>query len=372
MSGEEGTPFVEPTDHKQTFPCEQCGANLAWNPEAESLRCTHCGHVQSMTGGQGVHKHDFAGAIARARRQPAGALVQGGHDVRCDGCGAQTAVSGQADRCPFCGSPVVLEVKELGEMFAPEGVLPFKLDKRKATDCYTRWISKLWFAPNDLKKLAQQHGMDGVYLPYWCYDSHTATRYIGQRGEYYYVTQTYTDNQGRTQTRQVRHTRWYGRSGTVQHHFADILVCASPTLPAKMIDRLEPWDLKELRSYDAAYLSGFVAERYKHSLEESFKPAEAKMTPKIIQLVNADIGGDTQRILSMHVTHNDVLFKHLLLPLWISSFRYKGKTYRFIVNARSGEVAGERPWSKAKIILTVLFVIAVIATIVILVQRSQG
>jgi len=157
----------------------------------------------------------------------------------------------------------------------------------------------------------------------------------------------------------------------VQVAFDDILVCGSQSLPEALINKLEPWDLPELRPFDAGYLSGFVAERYKLGLEDGFKVAEIRMHPEIRAAIESDIGGDTQRIHDMQVHHADVRFKHLLLPLWISSFRYKEKTYRFVVNARSGEVAGERPWSVVKIAGAVILGIAVIVGIVLLVQSRQ-
>jgi Zn finger protein HypA/HybF involved in hydrogenase expression len=361
----------EPTSHKRTFPCEQCGSALEFKPGSDTLHCPHCGHTQAISAGADIQEYDFRTALSRARRSSASALVPGGHTVQCEGCGAQSVVAGQASRCPFCGSPVVVETQELGEVFVPESLLPFNFDAKQAKQRYEAWVAGLWFAPNDLKKRAHQHGMDGVYLPYWTYDSSTSTRYTGQRGEYYYVTETYTDSQGKTQTRQVRHTRWYPASGTVHVEFDDVLVCGSETLPRKLIEKLEPWDLGSLRAFDAGYLSGFFAERYKIGLEDGFKIAEERMVPRIRGAIESDIGGDTQRILSMAVRHADVTFKHLLLPLWISSFKYKEKTFRFVVNARSGEVAGERPWSVAKIVLTVLLVIAVIATIAVIVKMQQ-
>jgi DNA-directed RNA polymerase subunit RPC12/RpoP len=362
-----------PTANKQMFPCEQCGSALEFKPGSDTLRCPHCGHTQALPGAAGgvIHEHDFSQGIARARRQPAEALVKDGHNVQCEGCGAQTVVAGQAARCPFCGSPVVMAIRELGEIFTPESLLPFKLDARAAKERYLAWVGGLWFAPSDLKRLANQHGMDGVYMPYWCYDSNTSTRYRGERGEHYYVSESYKDDKGDTQTRQVRHTRWHNVSGTVEVVFDDVLVCGTETLPRKLLDKLEPWDLPELRAFDAGYLSGFIAERYKIGLEDGFTAAEARMVPKIRSAIEQDIGGDDQRIGTMNIHHRDVRFKHLLLPLWISSFRYKEKAYRFIVNARSGQVSGERPWSVVKIVLLVLAVIAVIAAIVVLVKRNQ-
>ena len=367
----QGDETEDPTAHKRNFPCEQCGSALEYKPGSETLHCPRCGHTQAILGGAAVRAHDFSQGLARARRGAASAMVKDGHTVQCEGCGAQTVVGGQAARCPFCGSPVVVEIKELGQAIVPEAVLPFGLDARKAKERYEAWVGKLWFAPGDLKKLARQHGMDGVYLPYWSYDSQTTTRYEGERGEHYHVTERYTDNEGKSQTREVQRTRWHSARGTVAVPFDDVLVCGSTTLPRPLIERLEPWDLPALKGFEPAYLSGFVAERYKLGLEEGFKVAEERMIPTIRDAIESDIGGDEQRIGSMDVKHADVRFKHLLLPLWISSFRYQEKVYRFVVNARTGEVAGERPWSVLKIVLTVLAVLAVLAVIVVLTRRAQ-
>lgn len=369
MAEGDGDPTIALGEGKMTFPCEQCGSALEYKPGTEHLKCPHCDHTQAISGDKAVFEHDFEDMLRRLRRAPPAAL--GGHTVQCEGCGAQATVSGQAQRCAFCGNPVVMEVRDLGEIIPPESLLPFGIDARKAKERFEAWVGSLWFAPNDLKKLATAHGIDGVYLPYWTYDSKTTTRYMGMRGDYYYVTESYTDNEGKRQTRQVRKTRWRPASGTVKVTFDDVLVCASATLPRPLIERLEPWDLKNLRGFEAAYLSGFIAERYKLGLEDGFKVAEERMEPKIRSAIDRDIGGDTQQILSMSVRHADVTCKHILLPLWISSFRYKEKVFRFIVNARTGEVAGERPWSAVKITVAVVLLLAVVITIVVLAQRGR-
>jgi hypothetical protein len=75
--------------------------------------------------------------------------------------------------------------------------------------------------------------------------------------------------------------------------------------------------------------------------------------------VNRDIGGDHQRITTLSTTHSAITYKHVLLPMWICSYRFRSKVYRFLVNARTGEVQGQRPWSWIKITLTALLVGAV-------------
>ncbi|MBL7918471.1 MAG: primosomal protein N' (replication factor Y) - superfamily II helicase, partial [Bacteroidia bacterium] len=88
------------------------------------------------------------------------------------------------------------------------------------------------------------------------------------------------------------------------------------------------------------------------------------MDGSITGSVKSDIGGDVQTISSMNTSYNDITFKHILLPLWISAYKYNNKTYRFTINARTGEVQGERPYSFWKIFFLVVSVIAVIAAII--------
>ncbi|MEM9301500.1 MAG: hypothetical protein AAGE01_05285 [Pseudomonadota bacterium] len=354
-----------------SVPCEGCGARLEYAPGTEVLECPYCGNRQAIvrTGGE-IREYRLDAALAEHTRTRLDDLLPSGQAVSCENCSAITVLEHQADRCPYCDSPVVVDL-EAGKaaIYAPESVLPFGLDRNAAKQAFRRWVKGLWFAPNDLWKRARAEAIDGVYLPYWTFDSRTATRYTGQRGEHYWVTEHYTDAEGQRRSRQVRRTRWYPATGTVRVDFDDLLICATRSLPDKLIYALEPWDLGHLRPFAPAYLSGFLAERYRVELNEGFDIADQRMRPRIRTSIHAAIGGDEQRINSMDVAHSDVHFKHLLLPLWISSFRYRRRVYRFIVNARTGEVAGERPWSWLKITLAVIAVLVLLGLGLGLAQR---
>ena len=60
-----------------------------------------------------------------------------------------------------------------------------------------------------------------------------------------------------------------------------------------------------------------------------------------------------------------------LLPEWISAYRYRNRSFRFLVNARTGEVQGERPWSWMKIASTAAGVTALLASAVTLFLMTQ-
>ena len=59
------------------------------------------------------------------------------------------------------------------------------------------------------------------------------------------------------------------------------------------------------------------------------------MDGEIQQLVRKDIGGDHQQIQSLETRHLGVTFKHILLPIWIASYRYREELFQIM--ARSGQ-----------------------------------
>jgi predicted RNA-binding Zn-ribbon protein involved in translation (DUF1610 family) len=271
--------------------------------------------------------------------------------VQCESCAAlvEPSPTHEAFPCPYCGSSIVARERSQ-RLIKPQAVLPFRIVRDEALRQYRHWIRTRWFAPNALKKLARvEDRLKGMYTPYWTYDAATVTRYTGKRGEEYTVSVT-RNGKRTTETR----VRWYPAAGTVSRHFDDMLVVGSASLPRELAEELEPWDLDNLVGYQDEYLSGFTAERYQVDVRSGWARARERMADVIRGDIHRDIGGDRQQISSMHTDHSAITFKHVLLPLWICSYRYKAKAYRFLVNARTGEVQGERPWSWIKITLAVI------------------
>lgn len=353
------------SSQQRQFPCRNCGANLVFAPGQVALVCPYCrteNIVEAL--GEAVEELDFQVTLATAAQ---GEETVEALTVHCEACGAEQTLAANvtADRCAFCGAAIVTG-PETHASLKPRSLLPFHVPAAQAMELFLDWVASRWFAPNDLKRHAEAGGLKGVYIPYWTYDCATRTKYTGERGEDYWTTETYTAHEnGRavTKTRQVRKTRWYPASGMVSNTFDDVLVLASHSLPRKYTESLEPWDLGNLVPYREEYLAGFVAERYQMGLEEGFEDAKGKMEEPIRQSIRRDIGGDHQRIHSMNTRYEQITFKHLLLPLWISAYRYRDKVFRFLVNARTGEVCGERPYSMWKIAVLTLFCAIVFAVI---------
>jgi DNA-directed RNA polymerase subunit M/transcription elongation factor TFIIS len=351
-----------PVNDMENVICPNCGASLSYKPGTTRLICEHCGSSFEIKAEGPVldpqKENDLAAALAgngQVSQQQGQVFV-----VKCPACGAETAMEKNifSSECAFCGSPITV-APDARSIANPQAVLPFALEKQAAMSEFNHWLRRLWFAPNALKKSATSERLNGIYLPFWTYDANTESAYQGERGEHYNETVRRVVN-GREENVQVMKTRWFSASGHVSRAFNDVLIAASQALPKNYLDLLEPWDLSNLVAYDQRYLSGFKAEVSQVTLQEGFNAAKQVMGVAINQDACRDIGGDEQRVHSIQTQYSATTYKNILLPAWLSVYRYGDKVYRFIVNARTGEVHGERPYSVIKIILAVLAAIVIL------------
>jgi len=353
----------------QRFPCPGCGGDLAFDPKENCLVCPYCGRKEPIPESDAQIEERAFEDYLRPGSERLGRVAENAIEVSCTRCGATVTFTPPevAGECPFCGSTIVAQPRAADPMVAPEAVLPFGITKRQGQEAINRWLSSLWFAPNALKKLAYQQSVSGVYIPFWTYDASTRSAYTGERGEHYFDTEQYTerDAQGNavTKTRQVQRTRWYSASGNVARSFDDLLIPATRSVSRPRLASLEPWDLNQLHPYEPAFLSGFKAQRYQVELPEGFEEAKTIMAQVIEGDVRNDIGGDEQRIRSVNTSYYDITFKHILLPVYIGAYRFNQKVYQVMINARTGEVQGDRPYSIVKITLLIIFLLIVIGTI---------
>jgi DNA-directed RNA polymerase subunit RPC12/RpoP len=358
------------------YPCPACGASQVFDPADGQLTCRYCGHkdpIPETTDGIQEYPYDeYLRAPGRLTK-----LSEHARDYACSSCGAVITFTGDelSDACAFCGTSVVVQPKESDPLVSPVGIVPFRIPQVQATQCINEWLKHRWFAPNALKRFAGEETISGVYLPFWTYDADTTSHYTGERGEHYWETETYTDTDtnGNTvqRTRQVEKTRWYTASGTVGRQFDNVLVPATTSVHEKHLTKLGPWDLGVLRAYDTAYLAGFKSQRYQVELPDGFAEAKGFMASVIHGDVTDDIGGDEQRVFSVNTSYFNVTFKYILLPVYIGAYRFNDRPYQVLVNALSGQVHGDRPYSAWKITFLVLVILAVAALVYIYVQSQQ-
>jgi predicted RNA-binding Zn-ribbon protein involved in translation (DUF1610 family) len=367
------------------LPCRQCGAQLAFRPGAGRLVCPFCGAENEIEGaGQavgpwgertgadtGIKELDYEKALADLLEA---AEMEETAAIRCPGCGAEISFDPTtlADQCPFCATPLARSGSQPHRHPKPQGVLPFALEGREARERMRRWLGSRWFAPGGLRKFAEAgRPLAGVYLPHYTYDAVGEADYAGQRGDAYFVTRTRIVN-GKSQAYQERRIRWRPVAGHVRHVFDDVLVPASDSLAGEAEYGGRSWDLAALEPYRPEFLAGFRAEAPQRALDQGYAKAQAVMEQVLVRDVKFDIGGDAQQVTSMRARYSDVTFKHVLLPVWLASYRWRNKAYQVVVNGRTGAVSGERPYSGWKIAVAVVLALVVGAALGYVVAVSQG
>jgi len=353
---------VRPVD-TDTFPCENCGGNMTFEPENNALVCAYCGNKKVISDQHNeIIEYDYETAQTDESKDWGVETTV----IKCENCGAETVLGSydSAQFCTFCGSPHVIKT-DAAAGIPPESLIPFKISDKKAMENFGDWIKKRYMAPRALKRSYSIKGIKGVYVPFWTYDSETVSTYTGEGGTYYYVTETYTtveNGKTVTRTRQVRHTRWWPTSGVYSEAFDDVMVNASKQVRDKEVSGIEAYNLTELVGYKAGYLSGFYAERYSIGLKEGWSLACDDIKDRIQRGIIRKINADEVRNLQFKTQHNNIKFKHILLPIWISSYTFKNKIYNFMINGQTGQVSGKAPLSIGKVFFMIMIGICIVLT----------
>lgn len=344
---------------------------MEYSEKIGKMECPFCGNQQEVpTADDMIVENDFREAISLTGQEEG--LDKEMKEIGCDNCGAKTMV--EPDKvtveCPFCGSKNINEGAHDTKSIKPQGLIPFSIDEKKAVKIFEEWIGKGFWQPSSLKKkVSGVDTIDGVYVPFWTYDAKTASNWTADAGYYYYVTETYTDSDGNTKTRQVRKVRWVPASGYYSNFFDDVTVIASKGITQKRVEKIYPFDSEKRVNYDPKYLLGKEAEVYALDVEQGFEVADKIMDDYIKKEIIKRIPGDTYRDLRVRTRKDNITFKHLLYPIWIAAYIYNDKSYQVVINGDSGKISGKKPVSTIKIIIAVLLAIAIAVGIYFLVKN---
>ncbi len=342
----------EETDRK----CPQCGGVMEFNPSTGKLHCPYCDYEEEIKTSEAyvVRELDFNTAETDDAACDWGTSTK---TVTCKSCGASTVydVNQIAGTCPYCGSNQVTEVADQ-KIMAPGGVVRFKMTAKEAANKFTSWLKGKFFCPKAAKESAKPDAFKGVYIPYWTFDTNADAMYTGEYG----TERKYKDKDGKDRTEVI----WHPTRGHIETFIDDQLVCGSSQQNQAMIKGIEPFDLTDVSEYKPEYMAGFTAERYSVKLKDAWEKAKEAIKNILRRKAEEDIDRrhrtNHHRSVRLDPNYSDITYKYLLVPVWISSYKYNGKVYHFMINGQTGKVSGEAPVSKLKVFLTIVIVIAVI------------
>lgn len=351
-----------------TKSCPECGAPLVWIAERQTLGCAYCGTLlptaaaSDPVAAQAHLEHDLAEAL---QNPPGGRDWGSGHrEVRCGSCGAISIfIDGRvAQACDFCGSPKILAHESHGDAITPQSVLPFKVPDTAVRDAFRSWIGKRWFAPNALKAGATLDRLQGIYLPYWTFDARVSARWTAESGRMVSRQAQRRGADGKLQWVTEQTIVWTPVAGAFEHFFDDELVPGTEGVHRSLLKRIEPFPTttEHLRRYSPDFVRGWTVERYQIDLRQAQAINQGDMQNKVRMLAAQRVGNALQRNLQVDARYSGRTFKHVLMPVWLVSYRYHGKAYQLTANGWTAAMAGERPYSWIKIALAVLVCLIVL------------
>jgi len=353
---------MDATDRK----CPMCSAVMDFSPQTGGLKCLYCDYEQAIPSAAPAD----TGAPTAAMEQDFATAEETGNcdwgvekkSVICKSCGAESVydalqVSGE---CLYCCSNQVMEAAGK-KTLAPGGVCVFKIDVKRAGANFKNWLNKKWFCPSDAKKQANPEAFRGIYLPYWTFDADTSSQYDGEYGHY---------RTRKVKDRTERYTEWHATRGIHNEFIDDELVGGiDPKRPDMAIFSLaEPFNTADNLLYKPEYVAGFVAERYSVGLRDAWEKAKGfiakKLRRSIADKIVRENNANTSKVHNVATAYSNIKYKYLLLPVWVSTFKYKSKLYRFVVNGQTGKVGGHAPVSALRVSIAVVLALMALGVVI--------
>jgi LSD1 subclass zinc finger protein len=281
-------------------------------------------------------------------------LEQGLAGFDCRGCGASTTYDpgARALRCAFCGSTALERQPKPTGRVEPAWIVPFRVEREQAVAAFRRWLGKSFWRPFGLEDAAQLVSMEPVFVPCWRFAATTDTNWTADSSA----------------TPAFARADWCPVGGRAEGRVEDVLVLASGSLTASEVDDLEPFHLAEGRAYARGAAGDVPVEDFGVSRRGARPAARRRIEELEAGRCDAFVPGNSRNV-HVNVLVTDLTSDPVLVPVWINAYRWKERTFRFLVNGQTGEVVGRAPRSALKFALAVLAVVLVVGAVLLLASR---
>ena len=330
--------------------CPNCGGELVFDPSTQEYVCPYCRstYTQAKLDEMLAQKKQDEGngeeQAQEAKEFETDSQSGQGVVYSCPSCGAEivTDETTAATFCYFCHNPVVLEGRVSGE-FLPDRVIPFKISREKAVDAFLSYVRKKKYVPKDFFNEQQIEKMTGVYYPYWLYDTNVDGNLVANG------TRIRTWRSGDTEFTEtsIFDVR---RQGAIE--VDNLTRNALKKTSGELVEKVQPYDMKDLKAFSMGYLTGFMAEKRdigKNEFSGEFREEAGKYARQLLE--GSASGYATLKVTEGRYVPTRETYTYALLPVWVLTYRsLAGKFYYYAMNGQTGTVAGELPIDRKKLL----------------------
>ena len=330
------------------YKCPSCGGAIEFDSTLQKMKCPYCDtefDVDILIGYDEDLKNDREDELNWEREAGDEWSAEEKENMRvyvCESCGGEIIADETtgATACPFCGNPVVVKGSFSGDL-KPDYIIPFKLDKAAAKEALRRHLEGKRLLPRVFKSENKIDEIKGVYVPFWLFDTEADARIR------YDATTVRVWRDSKFEYTETRHYNIV-RCGTLL--FDRVPVDGSSKMDDSLMESIEPFDFSEAVPFQTAYLSGYLADRYDVSAEESKERANARVKQSTEDAFADTISGAyaTVRPVSSSVQLKCSEAKYALYPVWVLNSTWRGQRFTFAMNGQTGKFVGDLPMDKGK------------------------
>ena len=338
--------------------CMGCGATLKYTPATQNWKCEYCGAEYTISDIESFQEKSKLKAETNANN----VTIEDGKvsdkeysSYLCKNCGAEliTDENTVATSCVYCKSTAIINNRIKGVLL-PNKLIPFTKTKEDAINAFKSCTKGKLFAPKAFSDMKNLQEVSGVYVPFWLYDSVVDADFEAKgtkvtswtSGDYHYTK-----------------TDLYDVERTGNMEFEKVPADSSSKFEDDLMDSIEPYNYDDLKDFNEAYLSGFLAEKYDVSKEDASKRMEERVANTAIDECRKSASSYTTltpHLQNVKITKGNI--SYVMLPVWMLNIKYSGKLYHFAMNGTTGKFIGEIPMDKGKAFMyTMLFAISVFA-----------
>ena len=334
--------------------CPACNAPLHFNAKLGKMKCDYC---DSVFDPKDLKRVDTEEEKSQEK------IVQHENYVtyNCPDCGAEIVAdeNTSATFCLYCGNTAILKNKLSGE-FAPDKIIPFKVEKEDAVKAFKEVTKGKPFALKFFNQESNIEKITGLYVPFWLYELEVngSVKAVGTR------VSSWTSGD-----RHYTKTDFYDLEREGNMVYKRVPVDGSLKLDNDLMNSLEPFYFHYLEDYNHAYLSGYYAEKYDVTKEDAAQDAETRAIESTKKAMLNDMGNYASKTYkSDTLVSNIVKTEYVLLPIWMVNVKYNNEYYMFAMNGQTGEFIGNIPLDKKKVIIYIFMIFAFTFMLIMLVS----
>lgn len=331
--------------HEYKCPC--CSGALAFDSTVQKMKCPFCDtefEVETLKAydedlqNEGTDNLDWD---TNAGTQWTVDEATGLRSYVCRSCGGEIVgdENTAATECPFCGNHAIM-MQQFSGSLKPDYVIPFKLDKEAAKAQYKKHLMGKFLLPKVFKDENHIDEIKGIYVPFWLFDSDadadirfraTRTRSWSD-SDYNYVQTSYFS---------------IYRAGYIG--FDHVPVDGSTRMADDLMESVEPFNFSEAVDFQTAYLSGYFADKYDVSAEDSIGRANERIKNSTEDAFRNTVQGyATVTPEYSSVRLHDGKTKYAFYPVWLLNTTYKDEKFTFAMNGQTGKFVGNLPTDRGK------------------------